>query len=87
MKHLRLLALLLLTSCSTTLYSNSGKPLMRSYADTQRLHYANTQQGITFDMDAVSHSRPTRAAGSVVGTASSGLASIIAAWITGGAVK
>lgn len=75
MQTLKLLPLLLLCSCSTTI-SENGKPVLRTYANMTGVEF-RTPAGTYLRADRIDHSTPTRAAGSVVGTAATGVTGII----------
>lgn len=83
----RLLLCFLCAGCaSTTFYDRTtGKPIARFQGDMTGSHYEDgpTKWGV----DKVSHSAATRAGGSVIGTASTGISGIIATWLMKGAVK
>jgi hypothetical protein len=81
MRLLLFLAVLLLTGCSTTVYGPAGQPQFRTYANAKNLTF--TGPGTSLHADDLNHSTPTRAAGSLVGTAASGVTGIITAAGTG----
>lgn len=79
-----LLAFLILPACSTTVYRN-GNPILRTYANADIVEF---HQGDTsLRMVKMNHSTPTRAAGSVVGTALAGATGLAGAVITKGIIK
>lgn len=78
---------LLITLCapwigcaSTTIY-RSGKPILRIQGDATNLTYRNG--GIYFHADKLNHSEPTRAGGSVIGTAGTAATGIVTALAAG----
>lgn len=71
-----LLALCLLAGCSTKADRNG----FTTYVNFKRMEYRNDGRGaFSFVGEGVNHSTPTRAAGSVVGTAGSAIVSGITA--------
>lgn len=82
MKPILALLLCLLSGCAT--YASKERVAVYSNADYVEWHGGENPSLV---MRGVNNSTPTRAGGSVVGTAGSSLASIIMAWFTGGAVK
>lgn len=75
--------LILTTGCSTGLYSPvTGKPLMKTYGDSQYMKY--TGAGVTFEAVGLNHSTPTRAAGSVVGTTGTAVSGVAATLLSKG---
>jgi hypothetical protein len=68
------------SGCSTTVYRN-GKPALKTYADATNIKLGADG---SFSADRLNHSTPTRAAGSVVGTAAAGALPIVTAVARGG---
>jgi len=57
-------SLTLLQGCSTTLYTDDGKPLARIQSDATRVAYTRSADGaVTFSAEALSNSAPVLAAG------------------------
>lgn len=76
MKPLLLILLsLAMCSCSTTV-SEGGKPVLKTYANMTGVEF-RTPAGTYLKADRIDHSTPTRAAGSVVGTAATGISGIL----------
>lgn len=83
------LCLLLVISqvgCVTKVNSRNGKNLFSLPSDVRTVHYAYHGGGETISLDMTDHKPSTtiRAYGSIVGTTSTGLAGIIAAWFAKG---
>jgi hypothetical protein len=70
-----LLLCFLLSSCQTVVYGPDGRPQFRTYGDVAGLTF--TGPGTTLHADTLNHSTPTRAGGSVVGTAFTGIGGAI----------
>lgn len=88
MKHPPPLALalcLLLTGCSTVVYSPTGHPQFRTFANAKNLTFRGP--GTYLHADDLNHSVPTRAAGAVVGNAATGLGGLITAQAASGVVR
>lgn len=82
MKFLFLSICLILPSCATHLYSpTSGKKLASFYSNMTNVKYKGG--GVEFSADKIDNSGPTRAAGSVIGTALAGTTSLAGALFTG----
>jgi hypothetical protein len=79
----------LLASCSTKIYSDSGKPLLSIQSDAKGINYTRSASGaVTFTADTLSNSAPVLAAGKALtpavaafsaGMAVSGTTSIVKA--------
>lgn len=64
---MKILLLLLLAGCSTTIYGPAGKPQLRTYADATNVYFEGP--GTKFRAGTLNHSTPTRAGGQAAGTA------------------
>ena len=71
-----LLLALLLSGCSTVIYED-GRPIARIQSDARNVTLLTRKT--YFHADTLDHSTPTRAAGSVIGTATAGAAAILMA--------
>lgn len=72
-----LLSLLFCSCASTSVYEN-GKPVLKTQMNARRVVY-RSPAGSYLEVEEMDHSTPTRAGGSVIGTAGSAAIGIIAA--------
>ena len=85
MKRLLLLSLLF-SGCAGTFVKENGQVVFFTQANCTSLHF-HSAAGSDLTMTGLNHAVATRAGGSVIGTAASGAAGVIAAGVTKGIIR
>lgn len=85
MKYVAMLSLLF-GACASTSVSENGRTVFRTQMNCAYMEY-RSPAGSRLVVHGMNHSTPTRAGGSVIGTAATGATSLATAIITKGLIK